>query len=371
MSEAQNPIAQPLWNTSLFYKPAVEHAPLMVFVKDEQDRITYANIEAHRRAGLQGEEWMGVRWRDLIQCIHQEDHAIDDIVLSTGVSNLEHTELVLMGGSQYWMSVSRVPWKDAQSGHQGIIVYMMDITENLGLEDALQSYNSELLERNEELDEFTHIASHDLRDPLRKILSFSQHLQKDLGSDLNTDAKEDLNIIMRSARQMEQLIHDLLVLTGARRRKFQPQPVDLDACVDAALENLDLAWKESRAQIIRTKLPSVMGSQGLLIQVFQNLIGNAIKYNEAPIPIVEVSAKTDHHRVRIFVRDNGIGIPPEYREVVFKPFKRLQLRSRYEGSGIGLTIVHKIVERHRGRIWVGDPLAGGAEFIIELPQMVP
>lgn len=228
----------------------------------------------------------------------------------------------------------------------------------------LERANDKLERRNAELDEFTHVASHDLQEPLRKILSFSKLLRMDMGgTELPERAEQDLEFITRAAARMQSLVQDLLTLSRTGRSAMSLGEVPLDRCLDAAIEHLEVQIAETGADISREGLPSAVVDETLMTQLFQNLIGNAIKFHEkGERPVVRITHETRDGELIIGVSDQGIGIKPEYAEQIFSPFKRLHGRDAYEGTGIGLAICRKAVIRHGGKIWVESTEGQGAHF---------
>lgn len=242
-----------------------------------------------------------------------------------------------------------------------------------GLNEDLDRVNAELLARNRELDDFTSVASHDLQEPLRKLTSFSDLLEQDLPGDLPDAAKADLGYIRESAHRMQRLIQDLLKLSRTGRSELDVEAVPLDECVDAALQNLDVRVRESGAVIRRDPLPVRQGDRTLLTLLFQNLIGNALKFVRDRRPVVHLTCGIDGSEIVFGVKDNGIGIPLDARERIFTPFRRLHGREEFEGSGIGLAICRKAVRRHNGWIRVESQPGEGSHFLFTLgdPDAVP
>jgi len=231
----------------------------------------------------------------------------------------------------------------------------------------LKKANIDLEARNQELDEFTYIASHDLQEPLRKLTVVSEFLAEDLETGKQDDVHQDLTVIASAADRMRTLVQDLLALSRSGRQSMKWSDVALDDCVDEALDALEVPVKESGAQIVRDRLPVVRGDQSLLTQLYQNLISNALKFRGATPPRIEVTVVKTHDGWELAVADNGIGLKPAYAEQVFLPFKRLHGRGAYEGTGIGLAICRKTIERHGGRIWVESQPGRGARFKFTLP----
>ena len=226
----------------------------------------------------------------------------------------------------------------------------------------LERLNDELEIRNTELNEFTYIASHDLQEPLRKITAFSGLLKKDLGGALSDDAGENLDFLADAASRMQTLVNDLLVLSRSGRRELEREFIPLDDCVDLALDALSISVEETGAQIDRDDLPEVWGDKMLLTQLYQNLLGNALKFVSDIAPKVNLSAQLCDEEWVLGVKDNGIGIDQQYAEQIFTPFKRLHGRTEYPGTGIGLAMCRKAVERHGGRIWVESDPGKGSHF---------
>jgi light-regulated signal transduction histidine kinase (bacteriophytochrome) len=230
--------------------------------------------------------------------------------------------------------------------------------------DALESANVDLARSNAELEQFASVASHDLQEPLRKLVSFSELLRSDLGGDLTDRAAQDLEFITDAARRMRTLVKDLLTLSRTGTSEMKVRRVSLEACVDRVLEALDLRIAETRAVITRDSLPDVQGDPTLLDELYQNLLSNALKF-VAPgaRPHVHFSAAPGPAGTWVVgVRDEGIGIDPERQQEIFRPFRRLHANEKYPGTGIGLAIARKAVDRHGGRLWVESAKGAGSHF---------
>lgn len=230
------------------------------------------------------------------------------------------------------------------------------------LEKALVQHIAELDKLNGELDEFAYVASHDLQEPLRKLVIFSEWLRKDVPGYLPPRAEDDIRFIQDAAQRMQQLVRDILALSRMGRGDMNVSQVEMEKVVDQALDNLAVRLQESGAEIVRFPLPTVTGDFNLLVQLYQNLLGNALKFVETLPPRIRIDAELFDGNWVFSVRDNGIGLSPEYAEQIFLPFKRLHGRTKFEGSGIGLSICRKIIERHFGRIWVESEEGKGAHF---------
>jgi light-regulated signal transduction histidine kinase (bacteriophytochrome) len=221
----------------------------------------------------------------------------------------------------------------------------------------------ELQRSNQELEQFAYVASHDLQEPLRMISSYTQLLARRYKGRLDDDADEFIGFAVDGATRMQALIGDLLTYSRVGRAAAEPQFVAGHSVVERALSNLQVAIETKQATIEVGSLPAVVGDPGQLIQLFQNLIGNAIKFTAEDAPHVEIGgAEHADGECLLWVRDNGIGIDPQFHDRIFAIFQRLHARSEYEGTGIGLAICKKIVERHGGRIWVESAVGEGTTF---------
>ena len=235
---------------------------------------------------------------------------------------------------------------------------------------GLKAVEEELVRSNEELQRFAYVASHDLQEPLRSVTSFLQLLQRRYKGKIDSDADEYIGFAVDGAHRMKQLIGDLLAYSRVDSQAKPFEPVALGAALDVALENLKSAIQESGAVIARDLLPTVDADGAQITQVFQNLIGNAIKFRgDRPLGI-RIGAEKTEAGWTIRVQDNGIGIEPQYAERIFVIFQRLN-GQKYPGSGIGLSICKKIVERHHGRIWMESIPGSGTTFFFTLPDQVP
>lgn len=232
----------------------------------------------------------------------------------------------------------------------------------------LKQKSVDLERSNAELERFAYVASHDLQEPLRMVSSYTQLLERRYKDKLDADANDFINYAVDGAKRMQQLINDLLAYSrvGTRGKPFEN--TDCGAVFDAAIANLSVAIQESNAVVTHDPLPALMADEGQLVQLFQNLISNAIKFRDKRPPKVHVSAKLDGDKWMFSVQDNGIGIDPQYFDRVFVIFQRLQ-GNNYPGTGVGLSISKKVVERHGGRLWIDSQTGKGSTFYFTLPQI--
>jgi len=242
-----------------------------------------------------------------------------------------------------------------------------DVTQHKFAEEALARQAEALSQSNAELEQFAYVASHDLQEPLRTIASFAQLLQKRYRSKLDANADEFIEFIVNGAARMQGLINDLLIYSRVGRKGKEPAATDCSAVLDGAIRNLQMAIAESGAQITYDALPTIKCDGAQIMQLFQNLLGNSIKFRGGQRPRIHVGVERRLPEWVFSVKDNGIGIDPQFSGRVFEIFQRLHTRDEYPGSGIGLAIAKKIVTRHGGRIWFESQPHHGATFFFTLP----
>jgi PAS domain S-box-containing protein len=272
-------------------------------------------------------------------------------------------------GALHWISVSGEPFHDDEGRFVGYRGIGKDITRRRldearlrAAHDELEQKAKELARSNEELQQFAYVASHDLQEPLRMVSSYTQLIGRRYGDKLDADGREFMAFIVDGAARMKQLIEDLLAYSRIGTRVHELRATDSGAALQKALSNLRGAQEASGAVVTHDPMPEVVADAAQLTQLFQNLIGNAMKFRGAEAPRIHVSAEATE-QVWIFgVRDNGIGLDPQYADRIFMMFQRLHNRDEYPGTGIGLAICKKIVDRHGGRIWVESRPGCGATF---------
>ena len=276
-------------------------------------------------------------------------------------------DLLRSDGSRLPIEYACAPIRDG-SGVVGAVLTFRDVTERRAAERALEERNRELARSNADLEQFAYVASHDLQEPLRAVVSYLQLLERRYGEQLDERAERYISYAVDGGRRMQTLITDLLTYSRVGRREVAIESVDLEAMLARIEASLRIAIEESGATITHDPLPTVDGDATQLTQLFQNLLGNAIKFRGEAPPCIHVGAERQEGAWLFSVRDNGIGIAPEYRERVFVLFQRLHARDEYGGTGIGLAVCKKIVERRGGTLWVDETPGGGSTFRFTIPD---
>jgi len=320
--------------------------------------------------GYEAEELVGKGVREIS---HPSDRGSTDAgraaVLAGKVESVRLEKRYLRkDGETVWvdLAIALVRGPDGKPLYE--IAIFDDITPRKDAEHALHQAHEELKRSNAELGQFAYVASHDLQEPLRMVSSYTQLLQRRYGDRFDGDAREFMAFIVDGAARMKQLIEDLLAYSRAGTRGREVHEVATDAPLRRALLNLKSAIDEAGASVSYAGLPTLEADELQLTQLFQNLIGNALKFRSASVPRITVSAKEKETEWEFGVQDNGIGIEPQYFERIFMVFQRLHNKGDYPGTGIGLAICKKVVERHGGRIWVESQPGQGATFYFTLPK---
>jgi len=357
---------QALRDSEKRFRDLFESSPDAIFVEDLQGNVLDANPAACRLQGMGREKLVGKNVTELVPPELRLD--VEQRFRTLTEDARTHLESLTLRGDGQTIPVEITTSRIEYLGKPAVLLHVRDITERKRAERELEKATNELKRSNTELEQLAYVASHDLQEPLRMVASYTQLLAKRYKGKLDTDADEFIAFAVDGAVRMQSLINDLLSYSrvGTKGKPFEP--TDCSVVLGRALNNLKIAIEESGAQITNDPLPTVEGDAGQLMQVFQNLIGNAVKFRNEKAPRVHVSAQRKEHEWVFSVQDNGIGIAPEDGQRIFLIFQRLHGRGEYPGTGIGLAVCKRIVERHGGRIWVESKPGNGSTFYFTLPD---
>jgi PAS domain S-box-containing protein len=345
--------------------------------QDENFGLTFMSRRMSERTGLDAAAYIGrKRWDQPALNLTENDWEEHRAQLARHepFRDFEMQRPNVDGGTR-WICVSGEPVFDAAGKFKGYRGVGQDITARKEAEaelrrahDELERKADELQRSNAELEQFAYVASHDLQEPLRMVSSYTQLLGKRYGDKLQGDAQEFMHYVVDGAARMKQLIEDLLAYSRVGTKGKDFKPTALDASLKRAITNLRAAIEETGASVTWDPLPTESVDEVQLAQLFQNLIGNALKFRGAGVPRIHVSASEKPDHWQLTIADNGIGIEPQYFERIFMLFQRLHTMGEYPGTGIGLAICKKVVERHGGTIWVASTLGEGSQFHFTLPK---
>lgn len=349
----------------------IDTVPIRIFWKDRSLRYLGCNPLFSRDAGYSSpEEMIGKDDYQMAWAAQAELYRTDDrAVMESGLPKLFFDEQVQSrDGRLMWVRTSKVPLKNENSDVIGVLGIYEDITDRKTAEQRLLEQNDELQRSNLDLEQFAYVSSHDLQTPLRNIVLFAQMLERRYKGALDSEADEFIRFIVDSGKQMSSLISDILQYSRVASRKEALACIPATDAVATAMENLALAIAESHAVVTVAELPVVLAEPSLLASLFQNLIGNAVKYRAADRQ-PEISIRAERmapDRVLFSVTDNGIGIEPAYHDKIFEIFQRLNPSPDTEGTGIGLTLCRRIVHRFGGDIWLNSTPGSGTTFFFSL-----
>jgi PAS domain S-box-containing protein len=367
----------------------LEHIPDHVYFKDRESRFVRISRSLTTHFGLSNPaDAVNKTDFDMFSAEHAEQAFADEQeIIRTGKPVIAKEEKETWAdGREAWASSTKIPLRDLAGNIIGTMGISRDITERVRAEQELEKYrehleelveartaqltqaNRSLAASNTELERFASVASHDLQEPLRMVAGYTQLLGRRYQGKLDAEADEFISFAVDGANRMQQLIQDLLSYSRLTTNGKALEISQSQAACEVALMNLRHAIEESGAIITVDPLPAVQADAAQLSRVFQNLIGNAIKYRGEDKPRIQVAARTEGPQWVFSVHDNGIGIEPQFADRLFELFQRLPSGEKHSGSGMGLAICRRIVERHGGRIWVQSVPGEGATFLFTMPR---
>jgi len=332
---------------------------------ERDGRVASWNKGAERIKGYRAEEIVGQHFSRFYGSADIADGKPDhELRVATSEGRFEDEDWrVRKDGSRFWANVVVTALRDGAGKVNGFVKITRDLTARKQAEDEIRRYAEDLRRSNQELEQFAYVASHDLQEPLRTVSSFSQLLARRYHGKLDADADEFVTFIVEGATRMQTLINDLLAFSRVGMRGNPPALIACEQVLQIAKQNLEVAIAESGATITHDPLPVLSADQTQLTQLFQNLLSNAIKFRRPEeTPRIHIFAERQDGAWQFSVRDNGIGIKSQYFDRIFIIFQRLHGREEYSGTGIGLAICKKIVERHGGRMWVESEPGTGSTF---------
>ncbi len=374
------------------YKTLTNSLPLIIFSLDSEGQLHYANEWLLKFTGQNIDQLNRTKWKSII---HAEDYDPFSVILNPEIlkgSSSVRTQARFRNstdGEYLWHQVSITPLKDEKTNTNFWIGYIVDIHTQKMLEKTLQDntelklaqeqlkenqkarekYIDELNRSNRELQQFAFIASHDLQEPVRKLLFYSDYLLSSYSAKLDIKGRDYLESMHKAGQRMRNLIQDLLIFSQINKEELHFKEVDLNSIAQDAVQDFEISIEEKKAKITVDSLPVIKGDQRMLSQLFNNLIGNALKYSrQDAAPEIFISSKLQNEILEISVKDNGIGFNEKYLPQMFTLFQRLHTRETYDGTGLGLAICRKIAEIHSGSIRAESAEGHGSTFYVSFPN---
>jgi len=393
-NEQLQELSEKIQKSEAHYKTLTNYLPLTIFSLDVEGKLLYANEWLERYTGHTVDHLNESQWKTII---HENDYATFSVLLNKVITQGSTTiktqaRLKNKQGDYIWHQLSLSPFRNEQSDLQYWIGFMVDIhaqkvveetlKDNIELKNTqaklkenqrqLEKYVDELNRSNLELQQFAFVASHDLQEPVRKLLFYSDYLVNSYAGAIDEKGMSFLENMRSASHRMRNLIQDLLLFSQINREKLEFAQVDLNEIAQEASQDLEIAIEEKKAVINIPVFPVITGDKSMLRQLFENIISNAIKYSRPEhIPVVNITCKEENGFLEIAFKDNGIGFDEKYVPQMFMLFQRLHGRAAFEGTGLGLAICRKIVEMHAGSIWAHSQEGEGATFFVSLPLNVP
>ena len=359
-----------LGESEVLYHSLVDHIPLCVARKDVEGRFTFVNKALCDLFRMTSEQIIGQTDYDLF-AVESADmrRAMDEQVATTGELAELFEAIQLPDGNEIDVHTIKTPIYDGEGEVIGTQLLFWDITAQKKTEEERNRYAAELERSNRDLEQFAYSVSHDLQAPLRTIASYCQLLQRRYAGQFDDDADEFLGGAVDSATRMKRLLDDLLAYSRVATETRPFREADCNVVLDEVRNNLESQIRGADAKLTIDPLPVVIGDRSQLMQLFQNLIGNAIKYRRDPPPIIHVSSEERPAEWAFCVKDNGVGIEARQYERIFQVFQRLFAEHERPGAGIGLSICKRIVERHGGRMWLNSEPGQGSEFCFTIAKL--
>ncbi len=356
-----------LQDSQAMYHSLVEQLPVCVYRIDLEGRLTFGNSAYLKDVGRSLDDLVGKTVFDMFPEQEARKYDADDRWVMDSGMVFQDVEEHVVRGEKLYVEVLKSPVYDHEGRPVGVQGLYWDVTARRRAEEQLKKTLAELERSNKELQQFAAVASHDMHAPLRRLATLSEMIQGHCRGKVDAGICELLEFMATSVDHMQELIEDLLTHSRVGASDKPLEPVDCNSIVKKALTNLSVAIHDGGVEVDVSELPTVVASRVEMIQLFQNLIGNAVKYRNQDHPRVEVRSELQEDYWLFRIMDNGIGIPAKDRDKVFETFQRLHSDDQYPGTGIGLATCKKIVERFDGKIWVEPREDQGCEFLFTLP----
>jgi PAS domain S-box-containing protein len=338
-----------------------------IYATDKDGRFVFVNSAAARLLGRSVDEAISLTHEDVFPpSVASDLRSTDQSVMNSNHARLVEERFPTERGERVLLA-TKTPWRDPQDGLIGLLAISKDITNRAAQQKEREELFREVRRANRELSDFSHVVAHDLRTPLRAVRTYAELLSEHLGTQLDATARQFLTFVTEGAESMEQLIESLLQYAESGGQLSLTR-VNIPAVIAGLLRRLEPVIRETGAMVMTEALPEVYADPVRVLQVFQNLIVNAINYRGSEAPRIRIFAETRPDAYLLGVSDNGIGIPREYLEQIFVPLKRLHSKA-ISGHGLGLALCKKIVESHGGRIWVESTPGNGSTFFFTLPRV--
>lgn len=353
-----------LRQSQAFLNSVVENIPNMLFIKDAKElKFVRLNKAGEDLIGYSRADLMGKNDYDFFPKAQADYFTNKDkeVIRSKKLFEITEEKIQTKNKGVRILETKKIPLFDEKGNSQYLLGISNDITDRIKMEEELKQKSEELIRSNTELEQFAYVASHDLQEPLRMVTSYVQLLSKRYKDKLDQDANDFIGYAVDGSNRMKKLINSLLEYSRINRVK-PFETVNLNVLLKDVLHDLQHRISENNAKIIINKMPEVFGDHVLLGQLFLNLIGNALKFRGERTPEITISCEKNFDEFNFSVKDNGIGIQKEYSEKIFIIFQQLHSKHKYEGTGIGLAICKKIVERHGGKIWIESKVDEGTTF---------
>ncbi len=351
------------------FRSLFEAAPDFIYVLNLEGQIEQVNKSVVDNSGYAESDLINRPLADFLSTKSQQNCDLKFSELMKEGKNRHEMEFICQDSTVMTMDCSCTVVGEQDQDNAYILVLQRNISDRKRMENALIQTNQELRASNTELEKFAYLASHDLREPLRMVTSFTQLLAQRYSGQLDDDADQIIGFAVDGATRMEELIHDLLEYSRIGKADNFVETVELEEVLQQSLDNLQVSIQESKIKITHTPLPAIVGERVQLIQLFQNLLDNAIVYRDRQgVAKVEIGAEEQSDQWLFWVRDNGIGISEQYQKQIFQIFQRLHTKQEYPGTGIGLAICQKIIDQHKGKIWVESSPGKGSTFYFTLPK---